>query len=175
VAKDVSSSAGPLLQASERIARATEAISNSMGTAVQSLSESQVAARELAERLSSHHREIEKAWENYQRQFGTVDESLSKAVQSLAEESTKQQESEGRTVNPDQPARMSLCAGLRKFSPAQKPIAGLVMSALDRARARPFATLSPPGGPTVTSVLTAIVGAIAFVSRLEHPDHQLIG
>ena len=31
VAKDVSSAAGPLLQASERIARATEAISNSMG------------------------------------------------------------------------------------------------------------------------------------------------
>jgi hypothetical protein len=80
VAKEVTSAAAPLLEASARIARATEAMSTSIGSAVQSLTASQVAARELAERLSSHHREIEKVWESYQRQFSAVDDALAKAV-----------------------------------------------------------------------------------------------
>ena len=91
VASKVTSASAPLLQASERIARAAETMSRSMDSSVKSLADSQVAARELAERISAQRQEIENAWQNYQRRFGDVDEALSKAVQSLAEHTSEQQ------------------------------------------------------------------------------------
>jgi hypothetical protein len=98
VAKEVHSASAPLTQAAERIASATQTMSEIFGTAVQSLSASQVAARDLAERLTTHHKQIESVLESYEARFGGVDESLSKAVAVLAEETTKQQENITRFV-----------------------------------------------------------------------------
>jgi hypothetical protein len=98
IAKEVHSASAPLTQAAERIAGATQTMSEIFRTAVQSLSDSQAAARELAERLTTHHKQIEAVLDSYEARFGAVDESLSKAVGLLAEEATKQQENITRFV-----------------------------------------------------------------------------
>jgi hypothetical protein len=92
VANDVSSASRPLLQASDRIAVSTEAMARTLNAATESLLQGQAAARTLAERLEEHSRQTETAWRNYEARFGDVDESLSKAVASLASKTAEQQE-----------------------------------------------------------------------------------
>jgi len=73
-------------------------MSASLSLAAESISASHAAARTLAERLEDHLRQIQTVWENYERQFSSVDEALAKTVYSLAEETTRQQENIARFV-----------------------------------------------------------------------------
>ena len=82
----------PLLQASDRIAGSTETIAVAIHTAMEGLQQGQAATKLLAERLEENARQSETVWQNYERRFGDVDESLSKAVETLATKTVTQQE-----------------------------------------------------------------------------------
>jgi methyl-accepting chemotaxis protein len=98
IAAEVSTAAQPMTEVSNRIAGATQTMSASLTLAADSISASHAAARSLAERLEDHLRQIQAVWENYERQFNSVDEALAKTVHSLAEETTRQQENIARFV-----------------------------------------------------------------------------
>lgn len=98
VAQRISASAGPLLQSSDRMASATTTIAAAMKSSVEALAATQAAARQLAESLTVHHQALEQTWASYSGRFEGVDQSLGRAVHTLAEEATKQQENVARFV-----------------------------------------------------------------------------
>jgi hypothetical protein len=98
VAADVTIASAPLLESSQGMAVAARSMSQAIASAVESLSNSQLASRSLAESLQSHQQKIEQVWLNYEKRFGEVDESLAESIRILGQETTKQQENVARFV-----------------------------------------------------------------------------
>ena len=93
VANDVSTASRPLLEASGRIAGATEEMSKAVGVAAASLTAGQAAARALAEGLTKNQTDLNNLWSSYADKFDKVDVSLANSIRTLAEETTRHQKS----------------------------------------------------------------------------------
>jgi hypothetical protein len=68
------------------MAVAARSMSQAIASAVESLSNSQLASRSLAESLQSHQQKIEQVWLSYEQRFGDADESLAESIRVLGQE-----------------------------------------------------------------------------------------
>jgi len=95
-ATDVRAASGPLLQSSDRIARASEQMGVSIDRATTSLENGSAATTALAGSLASQSQELMAIWENYRSQFDKVDEALGSAVRELGSATEAQAATLGR-------------------------------------------------------------------------------
>jgi uncharacterized protein YukE len=79
-ANDVRSASEPLLAHSERVAESTELMAKSISGSVQTLSETQKVAGEIASQLAAHLTQIGSVWDEYEKRFKGVDEDFGRAA-----------------------------------------------------------------------------------------------
>ncbi|TKB20425.1 MAG: hypothetical protein E5V75_04985 [Mesorhizobium sp.] len=91
-AQDVRSASAPLLQSGERIASATDKMTEAVTSSVAALQAGQTASRALADALTQHHNHLATAWASYAERFEGVDKSLASAVEGLAKAAQDQGE-----------------------------------------------------------------------------------
>ncbi|MGQ7793040.1 anti-phage ZorAB system protein ZorA [Faunimonas sp. B44] len=89
-AQDVRTASVPLVQSGERVAGATEKMSQVIERAVSALGVEQEASRSLAAALQSHIEHLGNLWSTYAAQFEKVDAELGSAVAKLAEATHQQ-------------------------------------------------------------------------------------
>lgn len=84
-AQDVRMASAPFVQSGERIARASEAMRDSLKESVVSLDSAQTVSKELARELTQHSGRLANMWQGYVNQFDKVDQELGRAVETLAQ------------------------------------------------------------------------------------------
>ncbi len=89
-AQDVRTAAIPLAQAGERIAGATERMSETVAQSVAALEIGQASSKQLAEALAAHASQLATTWENYSSKFERVDEDLGRAISELGQSTERQ-------------------------------------------------------------------------------------
>jgi hypothetical protein len=82
-AQDVRVAAVPLVQSGERIAGATDRMTETIGRSVAALEAGQTSAQSLAEALAQHNGQLAATWAKYADRFEGVDKSLADAVATL--------------------------------------------------------------------------------------------
>jgi hypothetical protein len=80
----------PLIQSGDRVVGATNRMAESMTQTVTAFSESQQAARTLADNLTHHVDRLTEIWSGYESRFGAVDADLGMALVRLSEETRRQ-------------------------------------------------------------------------------------
>src|SRR5690606_34790756 len=83
-AQDVRVASVPLVQSSERIAGATESMTETVARSVAALEAGQASSRQLAEALVGHMDHLSTLWAGYEKRFEGVDEDLAAAIEQLA-------------------------------------------------------------------------------------------
>ena len=91
-AQDVRVAATPLVQSGERIAGATERLSETFRSSVTALESGQASSRELAESLGAHATQMSTVWATYSNRFEKVDGDLSKAFDQIHDATVRQGE-----------------------------------------------------------------------------------
>ncbi|MGV8856105.1 MAG: anti-phage ZorAB system protein ZorA, partial [Devosia sp.] len=89
-ASDVRTASGPLLQAGDRIAKASEQMGVSIDRATSSLETGNAATTALAASPTGQLGDLREIWESYRTHFDRVDESLGRAVEQLGQASDGQ-------------------------------------------------------------------------------------
>ncbi len=82
----------PVTRSNEKLAGATQTMTDALGRSLASLDESQKAAVALAQSISAQGERVTGAWRDYEMRFGKVDEDLGRAFGALAMETRKQME-----------------------------------------------------------------------------------
>jgi len=95
-ANDVRVASAPLIQSGEKIAAAASSFEQSLGAAVQALSEGQDASGKLATSIVDQGEILVKTWSEYEERFARIDETLGKAVEDLAGATERQSDTLGR-------------------------------------------------------------------------------
>jgi len=91
-AQDVRAAATPLVQSGERMAGATERLSETVRSSVAALEAGQASSRELAESLGGHATQMSTVWANYSDRFEKVDGDLSRAFDQIHDATVRQGE-----------------------------------------------------------------------------------
>jgi len=91
-AQDVRAAATPLVQSGERMAGATERLSETVRSSVAAPEAGQASSRELAESLGGHATQMSTVWANYSDRFEKVDGDLSRAFDQIHDATVRQGE-----------------------------------------------------------------------------------
>lgn len=91
-AQAIRAAVDPVTRSNEKLAGATQTMTDALGRSLASLDESQKAAVALAQSISAQGERVTEAWRDYEMRFGKVDEDLGRAFGALAMETRKQME-----------------------------------------------------------------------------------
>jgi DNA anti-recombination protein RmuC len=89
-AENLRTSTGPLAQSTKIIAEAVQRTETAMSVSVASLSESNAAARRLADELRTHQTALAESWRDYSARFEKVDDDLGRAFEALGKATADQ-------------------------------------------------------------------------------------
>jgi hypothetical protein len=82
----------PVTRSNEKLAGATQTMTEALGRSLASLDESQKATVSLSESIMAQSDRVTETWREYEKRFGKVDEDLGHAFEKLAMETRKQAE-----------------------------------------------------------------------------------
>lgn len=91
-AQAIRAAVDPVTRSNEKLAGATQAMTEALGRSLASLDESQKAAVSLSQSITTQSDRVTETWREYEKRFGKVDEDLGQAFEKLAMETRKQAE-----------------------------------------------------------------------------------
>jgi rubrerythrin len=91
-AQAIRAAVDPVTRSNEKLAGATQTLTEALGRSLASLDESQKAAVSLSESITAQSDRVTETWREYEKRFGKVDEDLGHAFEKLAMETRKQAE-----------------------------------------------------------------------------------
>jgi chromosome segregation ATPase len=91
-AQAIRAAVDPVTRSNEKLAGATQTMTEALGRSVASLDESQRAAVALARSIAAQSDRVTETWHEYEKRFGKVDDDLGRAFEKLTTETHKQAE-----------------------------------------------------------------------------------
>ncbi|TGT72999.1 hypothetical protein EN802_14110 [bacterium M00.F.Ca.ET.159.01.1.1] len=91
-AQQIRVAAAPLIESSDRIARAASELNASVGLTATTMEAANTRSGELAQSLTNQVEGLKTLWEGYREQFDKVDEELARALQTLSDATVAQAE-----------------------------------------------------------------------------------